>query len=153
MKSHHRWVGTVLVVIALSVSSLANAASVSGQGTWETTLQGRDLDGNLSTAEAYYDISLNTTWLANANVASLMTWADANSWAAGLNPYGSGITGWRLPTVTDTGTPGCDFAYTGTDCGYNVDTATGEMAHMFYTTLGDKAYYDTSGVGPKQVGA
>jgi hypothetical protein len=149
MKSHHRWVGTVLVVIALSVSSLANAASVSGQGTWETTLQGRDLDGNLSTAEAYYDISLNTTWLANANVASLMTWADANSWAAGLNPYGSGITGWRLPTVTDTGTPGCDFAYTGTDCGYNVDTATGEMAHMFYTTLGDKAYYDTSGVGPQ----
>ncbi|MDP2325623.1 MAG: hypothetical protein Q8N51_16575 [Gammaproteobacteria bacterium] len=37
----------------------------------------------------------------------------------------------------DTGTPGCDFAYTGTDCGYNVDLVAGEMARMFYSTLGN----------------
>jgi hypothetical protein len=29
-----------------------------------------------------------------------------NSWAAGLNPYGSGIKGWRLPSVTDIGNDG-----------------------------------------------
>ena len=48
-----------------------------------------------------------------------------------------------------TGTSGCNFAYTGTDCGYNVNTSTGEMAHMFYTTLGDKAFCTTSGSCPK----
>ena len=150
MKFHLRRAATALFVVASGVSTLAHAASVSGQGTWETTLQGRDLDGSLSTFEAYYDTSLNITWLANANYAgAAMNWTNANVWAAALNPYGSGITGWRLPTVTDTGTSGCNFAYTGTDCGYNVDTATGEMAHMFYTTLGDKAYYNTSGVGPQ----
>ena len=148
MKSHPRWAATALSLVVLGASTLAHAAPVSGQGTWETTLQGRDLDGNLSTFEAYYDTVLDITWLANANYAgTAMIWANANTWAAGLNPYGSGITGWRLPTVTDTGAPGCDYAYTGTDCGYSVDTATGEMAHMFYTTLGDKAYYNTSGDG------
>ena len=150
MKFHLRRAATALFVVASGVSTLAHAASVSGQGTWETTLQGRDLDGNLSTTEAYYDTSLNITWLANANYAgATMNWTNANTWAGSLNPYGSGITGWRLPTVTDTGSSGCDYAYTGTDCGWNVNTATEEMAHMFYTTLGDKAYYNTSGVGPQ----
>ena len=157
MKFNLRWAATALSVVVLGASTLAQAAAVSGQGTWETTLQGRDLDGNVTTFEAYYDTALNITWLADANYAQtsgydadgLMDWSTANAWAAGLNPYGSGVTGWRLPTVTDTGASGCDFAYTGTDCGYNVNTATGEMAHMFYTTLGNKAYYDTSGVGPQ----
>ena len=44
-----------------------HAIGVTGQGTWETTLQARDLDGNLSTAEAYYDTDLDITWLADAN--------------------------------------------------------------------------------------
>ena len=48
--------------------------------------------------------------------------------------------------MTDTGTPGCDYGYTGTDCGYNVDLSTGEMAHMYYSTLGNPAAYNTSGV-------
>jgi hypothetical protein len=51
--------------------------------------------------------------------------------------------------VTDTGASGCDIAYTGTDCGHNVDTSTGEMASLFYDTLGNIAYYDTSGSGPQ----
>lgn len=124
------------------------AVGVSGQGTWETTLEARDLDGNLTTAEAYYDTSLNITWLADANYAGTgMVWATANSWAAGLNI--NGITGWRLPTVTDSGDDGCNFGYSGTDCGYNVDTSTGEMASMFYDTLGNTAYYNTSGSGPQ----
>ena len=76
-----------------------------------------------------------------------MAWLTAVNWAANLT-VGS-TRGWRLPTVTDT-RAGCDFyAFTGGDCGYNVNTATSEMAHMFYVTLGDKAYYDTSGVGPQ----
>jgi hypothetical protein len=140
--------GALCAALTLAVSTTLHAASISGQGTWETTLQGRDLDGNISDGfEAYYDTSLNITWLADTNYAgTAMQWATANAWAGSLNPYGSGINGWRLPTVTDTGPSGCNFAYTGTDCGFNVNTATSEMAHMFYTTLGDKAYYNTSGI-------
>ena len=126
---------------------------MSGQGTWESTLQGRDLDGNLSTFEAYYDTSLNITWLADANVAGGMDWTTASTWAAGLNPYGSNITGWRLPTTNDVGNDGVTYgtnSYQGVDAGYNI-TAYSELSHMFYTTLGDLAFFDTSGHWP-QVG-
>lgn len=159
-----------------------HAIGVSGQGTWETTLQARDLDGNTSTIEGYYDTVLDITWLANANLAASntfgltyntnlgnypgdpygpsyteqiltdgrMSWGGALHWIAAMNTANYlGYNGWRLPTVTDTGTSGCNFAYSGTDCGFNVNTATGEMAHMFYTTLGDKAFYNTSGVAPQ----
>lgn len=147
----HSIIGAACVGLLIATSGPAQATPISGQGTWESTLQGRDLDGNFADGfEAYYDTVLNITWLANANYAGTsMNWATAKVWAASLNPYGSGITGWRLPTTTDTGTTGCNYGYTGTDCGYNVDMATGEMAHMFYGTLGNRAYYSTSGVGPQ----
>ena len=155
MKFHHRWAGTALVVIALSVSSLTHAAPVSGQGTWETTLQARDFDGNPATIEGYYDTVLNITWLADANYAgTAMNWATANSWAAGLNI--NGIAGWRLPTVSPVN--GSSFNYFpfyngSTDIGYNISapgtvhagSTASEMAHMFYVTLGDKAQYNTNG--------
>jgi len=39
------------------------------------------------------------------------------------------------------GAPGCDFSYAGgTDCGQNVDPATGEMAHLYHVTLGNLAF-------------
>ncbi len=134
----------------------ANAASVSGQGTWETTLQGRDLDGNLATAEAYYDTVLNLTWLQDANLAgTAMTWEDASDWAASLDPYGSGITGWSLPVirfpVDGTEEDDFDLSYIGTeDWGDNVSapgtlyagSTSSEMAHMFYNTLGNKSTCD-----------
>lgn len=148
---------TALFIAAGSVSPFANAVPVSGQGTWETTLQSRDLDGNSATVEAYYDTILNITWLANANLAQtsgfdadgLMVWATANSWAAGLNI--NGITGWRLPTVSPVdGTTADDatFSNTGTeDLGHNVSapgtlfagSTASEIAHLFYNTLGDKS--------------
>lgn len=106
--------------------------------------------------QAYYDTVLNITWLADANYAKtsgydtdgLMTWSAAQAWIASLNAGSGylGLTDWRLPTAIDTGTSGCDFAYTGTDCGYNVDLSTGEMAHLFYSTLGNVGFYDTVGV-------
>src|SRR3989344_2069321 len=119
MKFHLRWAAIALFAVTSSVSTITQAASVSGQGAWETTLQGRDLDGNLATFEAYYDTALNITWLANANAGAgssfddgtyvtdgAMSWINANAWAASLNF--NGITGWRLPTVTDTDGPDAD---------------------------------------------
>lgn len=131
---------------ALAAASLsAQSAGIPGQGTWETTLQARDFNGD-GTADAFYDTALNITWMADWNetrgangaVEGFQHWGAAVAWAAGLNIHGT--TGWRLPSVTDTGPPGCDFSTAGgTDCGYNLDTSTGEMAHMFYVTLGNKS--------------
>jgi hypothetical protein len=144
----HSILGAACASLFITLSGAAQAASVSGQGTWESTLQGRDLNGN-GLFDAYYDTTLNITWLANANYAgTTMTWSAANAWAAGLTL--GGYTEWRLPTTTDTGTSGCNYSTTGgTDCGYNVDTGSSEMASMYYDTLGNLAYYDTSGVGPQ----
>jgi hypothetical protein len=132
--------GMVLLVLACSSANAALLSRSSGQ--------------------AYYDDVLNITWIANANLADTttfgvlginadgsMNWAKANEWIAAMNTAAYlGTSDWRLPTVTDTGTAGCNFGYTGTDCGFNVDLATGEMAHMFYSTLGNTAGYNTSGV-------
>jgi hypothetical protein len=105
-----------------------------------------------------YDPDLNITWLQNANYGAgslyddgfsttdgRMTFASAVVWADQL--VFAGYSNWRLPTVTDTGLAGCDFSYSGTDCGYNVNTATGEIAHLYFDELGNKAFYDTAGVG------
>ncbi|MDP6616820.1 MAG: DUF1566 domain-containing protein [Gammaproteobacteria bacterium] len=99
-----------------------------------------------------YDDVLDITWTQDANINGQDTWANQVAWAAGYSQthsvYGT-FDDWRLPTVTDTGTSGCNFAYSGTDCGYNVDTSTGEMASLFYDSLGNLAVYDTSGNYPQ----
>lgn len=137
-----------LLPLALSltwVSSVAMAAD----------LQPRDIDGN-GTVDAWYDPGRDLSWLANANAAAgspfdngshgsdgRMTLNAALSWAAWLNV--GGVTGWRLPGLVDLGTPGCNGSYGGTDCGYNVDTAGSEMAHMFHDVLGNLSQYDSDG--------
>ena len=104
-----------------------------------------------------YDIELNITWLQDWNYARTsgytgtgvnangsMTWNAGKLWAENL-VYG-GFSVWRLPTMVDTGTPGCNHSNAGgTDCGYNVQTKVGntvysERAHLYYETLGNKAY-------------
>jgi hypothetical protein len=111
-----------------------------------------------------YDSVLNVTWLQNANLAATntfgvsginangsMTWNTAQSWITAMNTADYlGYSDWRLPTMIDTGTSGCNSAYSGTDCGYNVQTASGgttysELATMYYVDLGLKGYFDTSG--------
>jgi len=138
---------------ALSVVGTAHAVAVHDQGIWTRSLQSRDLDGNLANGpEAFYDTTLNITWLANANQNGLMDRDTAKAWAANLNV--NGVTGWRLPSIIDTGAAGCDYRLTGgTDCGYNSQTKSGlptkyeagqtvysEMAHLFYVTLGNKGF-------------
>ena len=83
-----RLIGALCAVIFAVITMSSHAALV-----------GRDLDGNLTTAEAYYDTDANLTWLANANAAgTTMNWANANAWAAGLDIDGTaGADGWRLP--------------------------------------------------------
>ena len=58
--------------------------------------------------------------------------------------YG-GTNQWRLPGMTDTGAAGCDFGYSGTDCGYNVDPASSDLARLYYSELNLIAKNDTDG--------
>lgn len=156
---------TIVAAFALGAAGLTHAMPVSGLGTWETTLFARDHLGRaLSWAEVqadpgaaayFYDATLDVTWLANMNVQAVgVTWWQADAWARGLADFGGG---WRLPTIIDSGAPGCDAAYAspgyfgGTDCGYNVQTQVGsaysEWAHLFTVTLGNLAAFDTAGNG------
>jgi PEP-CTERM motif len=79
-------------VTLLGALGPAHAAGVPGQGTWETTLQGRDLDGNAANGfEAYYDTVLNITWLADANLADreffgqYIDYGESDAGADGIN--------------------------------------------------------------------
>jgi hypothetical protein len=175
MKNHNRcsFLQFFAAVFLLSVAMSANAASVSGQGTWESTLQGRDLDGNATTFEVYYDTELNITWLADANLAasntfgvtgiagSTLEWDQANEWISAMNSYGGtgylGINNWRQPTVR----PVNGISFTGTTTGYDGSTDNGynisasgtafaqstasEMAYMYYNTLGNTGLHDLTG--------
>lgn len=132
------------VSVVLNLATSVHAQAVSGQGTWESTLQARDV-GNTGTTNAFYDTSLNITWLANANVAGKMDWNTAASWASSLAV--GNVSGWRLPTTTDTGLVVCGNG--GTNCGYNVPISSSEMAHLFYDTLGNRAYTSVSGTYPQ----
>ncbi|HMQ72302.1 MAG TPA: PEP-CTERM sorting domain-containing protein [Rubrivivax sp.] len=164
------------MAVALAVGAVAAPAAVdTTKGTWfgtdgtDGTLRGRDASGNPvsllvsgtpNPALKYvYDTALDLTWLADWNAGAgssfdngssstdgRMTWSSATAWAAALTDFGGG---WSLPGVTDIGNDGCNYGSNGTDCGFNVDTSGSPLAHMYYVTLGNLAYHDTSGSGPQ----
>lgn len=123
-----------------------------------------------------YDDVLNLTWLKNANYGAgssydnggnttdgRMTWGNAVAWADTLVYHDSvrnvDYSNWRLPTMIDTdgpdqdtlGNDGCNFANSGTDCGYNVQTYNAgttysELAYMYHVNLGLKSHLNTAGI-------
>jgi hypothetical protein len=144
----------ILIPFALAASAAAvQAIPIADQGSWQQTLQARDLQGRavaLDSAAAvfFYDSTLNATWLRQASQASLQSWSQAQAWAEGFEI--GGFNDWRLPKTLDTGLPGCALVtYSGGDCGYNVPLQVGaaysEMAHLFHITLGNQAAYSSSG--------
>lgn len=139
------------LIVGLASSFGAVADPVFGQGNWETTLQGRDIGGNAvdadSAAAVYlYDSALNITWLRNGNLTGELSWATASQWANDL-VTGSGaaqVSDWRLPRMTAVAVASCDFAFVATACGYNVDTASSEFAHLYHVALGNLSRYDAA---------
>ncbi len=91
-------------------------------------------------------------WMDYTNSAT--NWQNQMNWASGLNSGGVltynidplySVTwsgDWRLPSTVD----GLyEFSYDGsTTAGYNITSS--EMGHLFYTELGNKGYYSTTGV-------
>jgi hypothetical protein len=142
---------TLALCLSLGFVPATRAAPVPGQGTWETTLQPRDLNRD-GVADAFYDTVLNITWLADGNALDdvygnmgRINLPNTQDWVSNLNVFG--MRGWRLPMMKDTGAPGCvEVAMAGTDCGLNVQTISAdgqtvysELGHLFYVTLGNLA--------------
>jgi len=119
----------ISVTTALILSTSANAALVERLG-----------------GRAYYDDVAKLTWLADANYSvtqyansggtegdadGLMTWADANNWAANLDV--AGVTGWRLP---DTVQPDAGCSIQIADISYGYSCSGSEMGNLFYNVFG-----------------
>lgn len=97
-----------------------------------------------------YDTVQNLTWLADANYAGkIMSWQQAKDWVSGLSYHDSvrnvDYNDWRLPTVTDLGAPGCNYSVSGTDCGFNVDPSSSQLAHLFHIGLENRSAIDANG--------
>ncbi len=114
---------------------------------------------------AYYDDVLDITWVASSTLGATqdfgitgitengtMRWDTAQSWVAAMGAANYlGYDNWRLPMVAPVNGVGFQYArsYDGTtDRGYglgapgslNAGTTASEMAHLYYTTLGNKAF-------------
>ena len=129
-------VSRLLIVAVAAVGSLAaNAAPVPGQGTWETTLQARDINGD-GTVDAYYDTDLNITWLRDWNANGKQDWDTQVAWAAGLSVHG--VSGWRLPSTLQPD-EACDLFVLAEPPyekqGFNVNCTGSEMGHLWYIEL------------------
>lgn len=146
----HHLAGWAAVAAIACAPNQVLAESVSGQGTWETTLLPRDLNRD-GTADAFFDTALNITWLADANAGAGSGFDDGSStedgtmnlpsalaWAASLNVNG---TGWRLPSTSERPV-GCSFDLPLPTCGYGVDPASSALAHLYYVTLGNRSSID-----------
>lgn len=124
---------TTLIASSLIVAALAS-------GSAHAVLQGRNMDGNAATFEAYYDTDLDITWLANADMNGPMNWATANTWAANLSFYNpltdQTYADWRLPTTLQPDAS-CSSQSGGNSNGYNCTGS--EMGHLFYAELGGTA--------------
>ncbi len=149
---------TGAALLSVGLLSTANAALV---GRLAATPGGTDY-------QAYYDNVLDITWLADANAGAgssfddgfsatdgRMFWQSAVDWAASLNV--SGVTGWRLPTVTPINGSSFNTSFTNdgsTDRSHNISrpgtdfagSTASELAHMFYNTLGNTSGFSVLGV-------
>lgn len=104
-----------------------------------------------------YDDVANLTWLADANYAlssgysdsGLMSWEQAQSWAASLS-FG-GATGWRLPGVRPANASTFNLEYSddgSSDSGINISGLHSELGYMFYVNLGNSAEGGLVNSGP-----
>ncbi len=134
--------------------AVAGAALVLCTANASAALQGRNLDSNPATFEAYSDTALNITWLTDADIAMTRgeakdgrkNWGDATAYVAALDVFG--VSGWRLPKVLPRdGSSVYNDAFTNdgsSDRGYAAKGigwgTTSELGHMFYVTLANSAF-------------
>ncbi len=109
-------------------------------------------NGKIIDTANYYDTPANSGYhtLSSSDFntsTSTVSWFGAKAYVSYLNSISyAGSTQWSLPGVADTGTAGCNYANSGTDCGYNVNPSTDPLAQLYFAELGKKSYLNTSGV-------
>ena len=130
----------------MKIWKIASAATVLVLSTSaNAALIGHDLDGDLATAEAYYDTESDLTWLADANYARTtdyieanslgrMVWSEASTWVTGLDI--NGVSGWRLPETIQPDA-NCSQQFNESSWGYGCSGS--EMGNLFYNVLGNSA--------------
>jgi hypothetical protein len=135
------WMLLLALVAVLCCSGVASAALITiGTATYGVS------DYNL-----IYEEDQGLVWLDYTKGGD--TWQNQVNWASGLGgsltvtlhpDYTTNIdwsTGWRLPeTVNGPYVWGYDGT---TTAGYNITNS--EMGHLYYTSLGNLGYFDTSG--------
>jgi hypothetical protein len=136
--------GWMLLWVSIALIFLSGAANASltkiGTGTYGS------VEYNL-----IYEDDQKLIWLDYTHGRA--DWQSQRDWATGLNASGVlaynlnpglGVTwsgDWRLPSTVD---GPFVWGYDGTTTGgYNI--ATSEMGHLYYVSLGNLGYYDTSG--------
>lgn len=155
-KSH--LLGALSAGLCVLFTASVQAVAVSGQGTWESTLQGRDLDGNPSTYEAYYDTVLDITWLTDAHLAASQLFGLPLDTSLGPYPGDpSGYDGyiWTIEYF-DMNWPGAKFwvdemnnaSYLGSN-DWRLPTLS-ELASMYTDTLGNTPSSGSANTGPFQ---
>jgi hypothetical protein len=108
--------------------SVCHSGVLTGYGTWETTLQPRDLDRNGIT-DAYYDTDLKITWLATTFMGDIFTL----KYNIEALEFG-GLSNWRLPQRNTT----CDY--------YSGSCLEDEMGHLSFVEFG-RRWFTWSGTG------
>ncbi len=78
--------------------------------------------------QAYYDDDLDITWAADADINGLDTWANQNTWVAGLTI--GGVSGWRLPTTAQPDSS-CSNQTGVPPQGFGLGCTGSEMGHLF----------------------
>ena len=85
-----------------------------------------------------YDTELNITWMQEAGDGRMRTWAEANAWVENLTlsltDKSNPITGWRLPSANP---QNGNF--------FRTNASSGELAHLYFSSLGNRAWYDEEG--------
>ena len=128
-------------------------------GSAHAALHARDLDPSVDGVEAWYDDVLDITWQSNANLSRTEHFAvagigehggmdafAAKIWIRQMNDAAHlGYADWRLPRTFPLNANGdYDYGVNG-DVGYSVGapgtpyagSTASEMAHLYYTTLGN----------------
>ena len=120
-------ISRMILIAAAYSSSTVYSAPIPGQGTWETTLHARDINSD-GIIDAYFDSSLNITWLANWNYLGITRNYEDLTGVIAPSLSILGVTGWRLPSALNSdGSGPCS--------GFNCTSS--EIGHMWYVELGN----------------
>lgn len=150
---HTSILSLIVGCLTLASSGTATAVAVPGLGTWQTTLQARDINDD-GIADAFYDTSTNLTWLTDANAIKTsgyegfasepypdlapqpsgeVNWFVAPTWVNSLNVHG--VTGWRLPSLINQNS--CSILVPHAVCEPGVRSGSSELENLIKITLGN----------------